>query len=466
MTFTWISNSNYDIFEKLLGVPDYLIETPLAYEKILIKNYVKTPLSHGFYKNEIYGDNVIEFGRYVNDDNIKRLVFTTEELITINDVNGIIELLSIVLWKKYQYKVDNIAHDYIEGVHVFTPKVNLNDVYTIDNISINVDIFIGYVPLLSDEDLDLALKVNDLIFICDIEKYHYEVLEGVVVIKIGSNDYYELKAQSVENAMNDIDIYASQVTYYMKHYFLLDGKYEGIMNEFINVYGFEFVKKALNGELCYKHAFLDKRWVLSAIDAIYNNELPTFTFNSGFYEINKEVLYKLYYCTLRAMHETKNDILRKHLKQVSVATDGTITIPILNTEIIDDVKMKVTMYMNKEVFIQKVKTESDGIHTGNKINGISFTFKVYDQWIFASNIKSKIYNTTRDLTEVKPLKDLQLPMIALEPTEKMGQEQVDYLWVNGKLLTDWAYYYYTTYGKISKVPFLNADDLEDPFSGN
>ena len=37
MTFTWISNSNYDIFEKLLGVPDYLIETPLAYENILIK---------------------------------------------------------------------------------------------------------------------------------------------------------------------------------------------------------------------------------------------------------------------------------------------------------------------------------------------------------------------------------------------------------------------------------------------
>lgn len=467
MTFTWISNSNYDIFEKLLGVPDYLIETPLAYENILIKNYIKTPLAHGFYKNEIYGTNVNKFDGYVNEENIKRLVFTTEEILTIYDVNGIIELLSIVLFKKYAYTVDMILHEFMDGVNYFTPKINLNDVYTIDNISINIDNFIGYVPLLSDMDLGLDVKTSDFIFLCNIERYHYEIIEGIVVIKIGSNAYQELKSQSVEDVMNDIDVFASQIKYYMQKCFLIDSRYEGIMNEFIQVYEFVFVKKALNGQLCYKHDFLTKRWVLDALDAINNNELPTYLFNSDVYETNLEIIAKLQYCAIRAVitDNTKSEILSRHLHQITGASDGTISVPILSNDI-STIKNKINLYMKGNVFITKVKNESDGINTEMKNKGISFTFKVYDQWMFGSNVQSKIYTTTRDLTSVRPLSNLQLPLIDLEPTEKMGQEQIDYLWINGKLLTDWAYYYYTTYGKISKVALLDADSLIDPFGGN
>lgn len=476
MTFTWISNSKYDIFEKLLLVPDYLIETPLAYENILIKNYVKTPLSHGFYKNEIYGNNVQDFETYVNDETIKRLVFSTDKVITINDINGIIELLSIVLCKKYCYKIDNVMHEFVDGIHYFTPKNNLHDLYTIDNISINIDTFIGYVPLLSGVYLDssqkntqyiLDIQTSDLLFLCNIDKYHYEVITGdIVVIKIGSDDYYELKAQQVENAVNDIDIFASEVQYYKEHCFLMHAKYKDIMQEFIEVYHFEFVKKAKNGDFCYKHDVLDKRWVLGAIDAINNNELPTITFYSNMYEVNADVMAKLQYSVLRAVDEINNDVLSRHLHQISVASDGTITIPVLNLDDVETIKVKVNLYMKNNVYLYKIKNESDGLNTASRVDGISFVFKINDQWIFASNVKTKIYTTTQTLSNIRPLKDLQLPMIDLKPTEKMDQEQIDYLWVNGKLLSDWAYYYYINKNKLSKVPLLNADLIEDPFSGN
>lgn len=478
-TIKWISNDQFDIFKDLLEIPDYLIETPLYFNDIYIKNYIKTPLYNGMYKNEVYG-NVDNLTQYIDHIPIKKLIFNTTLNITIDDINGIINILSIALFKHFNFIITNLIHKYSDNIHYFVPKMNDNYIYDfITNLSkihdtIHIDNFIGYTSLLNNtyNKLDYDIQCSDFIWMCNLKKYNYINILNIPLIKVEDNIIF--KSNYVENGINDISIFSSKIRNFMKNSFLIDIIYKDIIQEFINVYNFTYVGESLNNHLCLQHDTLNKQWLLNSIYNIYNNKVPLVPIIDKSFgpESTLNIQISLKYNTMRALSDFDDVIINKHLNDVTVGANLIISLPWLdsNTYII---KTKIKLYMQQKIYIYKTKNYSEAVNTKNhSTEGNYYVLSLYDNWYVVGNMPTKIYPTSNII--VQPLSIL--PSLSLPGTingnavivddkiytinnVNMNSKQLQYLWSSGKYLTDWGYYYYKHYNKISNIPLLNTNDI-------
>lgn len=499
-TIKWVSNDQYDIMKDMFGLPNYLVEAPLYIDDdgndIYIQNYIRTPLYNGMVLNEVYG-KVENFQPYIDDIPIKRLTFYTDKTLTIDEVNGIISILTTVFCKNYHYPINNIIHQYDQG-HYFIPtvaydplynapyifpplnpdisytapytasyntanNVNIYDVYdTIENIekihnNVIVDNMVGYTTLLNNryEDIDQDILCSDFIWMCNLDKYNYINMYDIPVVKV--EEIIQFKSALVERGIHDIDTFVDTIRNLMRHSFLIDVSYKDIIEEFINIYHFTLVGYSLNNHICLQHPFLDKQWLLNAIYNIYNNKLPMLSIADKWvflYESNLTTQISLKYATMRALYETNNPVLQKHVNDIVVDSGLIITVPFLSDNT-TDIIIKINLYMKQSISIYEAKDEHDA-----KAHGVALS--LYNKWyaiIDGKPMRNDVISLNIPGTVENNRVYVDGKMYYLDQNTKITDRQLQYLWSSGKFLNDWAYNYYITNNKISVIPLLHTDDI-------
>jgi hypothetical protein len=471
-TIKWVSNNNYDIMKDLLEIPGYLVEAPFYIDDIYVQNYTQTPLYYGMILNEVYG-KVDNLQQYIDMIPIQSLSFHTNQRLTIDDVNGIIAILYVVLCKNFNYNISNIIHSYDNNDknHHFIPKVNQYDIYdTIENIEkihniVVLNHFIGYTTLLNNtyENIDKDILCSDFIWMCPIEKYNYINILDIPLIKI--EDMTMLKSSYIERGINDIDIFVDTIRNLMKHSFFIDIIYKDIVAELIDVYHFVLVGHSLHNQICLQHNFLDKQWIINAIYNIYNNKLPMIAIGDKWifsYESNITTQLSLKYAATKALDETNIQVLKKHLNDVTVGSDLILVIPFLSDNT-NDIIIKINLYMKQPIHIYKTKDQNEAIYNQRNSDGRFYALSLYNDWYVVGNNKTTIIPATETLRTNIILPSLTLPMDnrmnEIIPNNKITDRQLQYLWSSGRFLNDWAYNYYKIYNKIAKVPLLNTEEI-------
>jgi hypothetical protein len=421
-----------------LEVPDYLAETPLYFDDIYIQNYTRTPLYNRLVLNECYCNGKVDnLQQYINSIPIKKLTFHTKHKLTIDEVNGVVNILFIALCKKFHYPITNIVHYYDNGHH-FVPKINAHDIYDTDDHvalvhnTIVINNFIGYTSILNNkyEEIDHDILCSDLIWMCPLENY-INMLD-IPIIKIEDDILY--KSSLIERGANDMDHYVDTIRNLMKHSFLIDIIYKDIVEEFINVYHFVLVGYSLNNQICLQHSYLDKQWFLNAIYNIYNNnKLPMISLVDKWvfsYEPTPSTQAALKYAATKAIMETNDKVLSKHIHDITVGSDLIVSIPFLSSDT-NDIIIKINLYMKQKVYNTTLLTNNKIILPPLQLPG-----QIDNNFITAD---SKLYT--------------------LDQIDKITERQLQYLWSSGRFLNDWAYNYYNKFRQISQVPLLNTSDV-------
>ena len=353
-TLTWISDK--DIFNELLGVPSYLIETPIMINDVLIEQYSRTPLYKGLIKHvvtvqgsddtDIGGVNAIEEFNKLIQNNFYVMTYTTP-LIRVEEILGVTRQLQIALYNK-GYKTKIIY--YINGNEMtFVLMIKDENLYVDHDIVINVEAFIGYKPLvdLYVDPVEVYIAASELIFQCDLTPFDYIVINGIPVVKVGGQTEQEVFAIRAEFGMD---------------------KLLPIVSKIINLYN-----NNINNNLLTIEAIKEALTNLS---------------------VNHKMVY-LKYAAIRAyMDLYKND----QYKDIKVSSNLMLSVPSSVTDM-EEYRKKVNDYMNvkkTDYFVQVYKTQKEAANDRALMtldnNGIYLTIPLNNDYYVVGNLTPKMIN--------------------------------------------------------------------------
>lgn len=344
-TIVWVTEK--DIFEALLEVPGYLVESPLVLNNILINQYIRTPLYKGLIKHEVdvegTSEDIENFNTLIQN-NLKIITFTTK-LIKVEEILGFTRQLQIALFKQgYKCK---IKYDF-EGLQMtFTPIINGEYLYAYDDIILDVDQFIGYKPLIDlyIDPVKLHIASSDLIYECDLTPFDYKTVNNIPVVKINGQTEQEVFSTRAEFGMDKLLPIVSRL--------------------------------------------------------IYLHNQPTLRFKSK-QNINNQIYLK--YAAIRAFVDTyKNTPDLENYKKIIVDADLNVILPNNN-----NIKNKINQYMyqkKSDYFIQPYNTLKEANNARALMtlenDGIYLTISNHGKYYVVGNIKPKNthYNLIYDLEE-------------------------------------------------------------------
>jgi hypothetical protein len=345
---TWISNQ--DLFFNLLGVYDEDIETPLAFDDMLITYYKKSPLYKGLYKNEITVNHVSDQFKSLITNDIQQLTFN----ITINNSNkllNITSLLKIMLYKHYQYDINDIMIQYTNDTVVLIPTANVND--SIDNIYCTQDNYnkittlidlsqlVNYTPLLdlTNDPISLEIKSSDLIWTYDLSPFNYINLYDIPVVNINSNDAIDTKACYVELTIDKISPIVSYIINLLPTTFFVTDINKNVIDRLTTDFNFKVIPSLLTpNRFCLQHNCLDEQWFYQNLNRLDNNKTPLYSFNIGLYDYRHtqdllQAMLALKEITIKAYTQITNNNLLAN--DIYVDSSMNVTVPILNDSMIN-----------------------------------------------------------------------------------------------------------------------------------
>ena len=383
-TLTWVSDSNYDVFQDIFDVPDYLIETPLAYDGLLIDEYIRTPMYKGLFKNEItYSGDSTSFNQLLDNIDLKVLSYTIP-VIEVELLPGVMRLLQISLYKR-GYDTKMIFNK--EDVITLIPMINDENMYTDEFVDIDVEAFIGYKPLIDlyTDQVDTKIAASDLIDLCDLSFFNYKIIDGIKVVEVNGQSEKEVISVRAEFTIERLlPIVSKIVNLYPTTFYV---KPSVLANEVIDVYQFKRMGDFI------QHPSLTKSWFLESMKRIEDGLLPLMTMNGEWifqYESNLETLAYLKYAAIRAYVDLyKNSPVLNHYKDIKVSSDLNVSVPIFYDDV-EKIKNKINQYMNKKTdqYVQ-VFGKDDAIYNRVRMsldnNGIYLTFPLNKTWVVVGN---------------------------------------------------------------------------------
>lgn len=375
---TWISQN--DTFYQLLGVSDENIETPLAMNDMLITYYKKTPLYKGLSKNELMATNINQFKSMIDPD-IQQLTLTTN-LSNNDELNNLTLFIKIILYKHFDYDINDVVIQYTETSIILMPTVNVNEdvdyLYcTTDDFNkmtsfINLDQCIGYKPLLSltHDPITIELLASDLVWTVDLSAFDYLNLYNIPVVSIKGRDIDHAKATYIEFTLDTLSPLVSSIASLLPNTFIIQLN-KNIVNLLLE-FDFKILPISLPDVVCLQHECLNQQWVINNMSRFEQNGPPLYPFTVYFepYVTTKELVIamaKIYYIatTIYQKYDTEyvNDIV----------VDSTLTafIPISHVSMIDQINHDLNCWdknLNVQLFHDQPKT------TKGKI------FKIKDIW--------------------------------------------------------------------------------------
>lgn len=513
-TFTWISfPSYYDVFQQLLGVSDYNVQGPLAIDDMLIHSYIRIPLYNGFVKNTITSYNISDnFERLTFNNNIVKLIFNINNIIETNEIQGVIDILKIILYKYFNYNIDTIHIEKTDTMIKLVPMTKIlylnttyneyvyctNKIFNNINQTINIENIIGYRPLLTlcqdIYNIDIDVLSSDLIWTYDLSSFNYVNLLNIPIISMLDNINNEIKSVYIEFNTDKILPMISHILKLQINSFYLSNDYLPILHELIKVFNFTIINSKLTDKFCMKHDVFDKNWILNTIDNISNGKLPMYSIINSWYfdyesDINSMVFLK--YATIRSIIDYIIDqgkdeyyILLDHLNDIIIHSDLSVYIPILSIDMIDFIKHNINNYLGKEKYVKMVSNENDAVFLKLKLSTLyskaSFlVFELHDNWYVVGNVEilnedyihydkfNKYYipynpDFVNELIKRKHI-NFNIPInnriIEYTGNDNITDKQLQYLWSSGKYLQDWAKFYYLKFNIVSIIPFKTTSSI-------
>jgi hypothetical protein len=382
---TWISQN--DTFYQLLGVSDEDIETPLAIHDMLITYYKKTPLYKGLSKNELMATNINHFKSLIDPDikmdsslsvlnsinniiDIKQFTLTTN-LSNNDELNNLTLFIKIILYKHFNYDINDVVIQYTDTSIILIPTVNVNQnidyLYcTIDDFNkmtsfINLDQCIGYKPLLSltHDPITIELLASDLVWTLDLSSFDYLNLYNIPVVSIKGRDIDHAKATYIEFTLDTISPLVSSIASLLPNTFIIQLN-KNIVNLLISQYNFKILPISLPDVVCLQHECLNQQWVMNNMTRLEQNGPSLYPFTVYFepYLTTKELvkaMAKIYYMAtiIYKRYDTQyvNDIV----------VDSTLTafIPIFHVSMIDQINHDLNCWdknLNVQLFYDQPKT--------------------------------------------------------------------------------------------------------------
>jgi hypothetical protein len=393
MNFTWVSQHD-DVFYKLFNIASDDIETPLALDNMIIYNYTKIPLYKGLYKNEMKVDYMTDEFKNLIDNDINQLSFDLKNVTTL-ELQGVINLLKIILYKHFNYHIDNINVTYDDYI-VLTPMVNIQ---TMDNVSIepiymhqidldelkqfiNINQLIGYKPLLPNE-LNLTILASDLIWTANLSAFNYINLLNIPSIPIDGVDQKHYQSSLIEFAIDPLTTVISHINNLIKNTFMLDGEYKEEINGIISQFQFKIIPSLLTNKLFLQHSFLDKKWLLLNL-----NQLPRYVLASHWtfnYPSNLTTMAYLKYSAIKSLidysHQLNHPELLDYIDIIQVDSTLNVTIPFIYLDMIDYMTKQIHHYLNTTSFHVEFYDDQPLVQQDDLL-----TFPLYNQWVVVNDM--------------------------------------------------------------------------------
>ncbi len=352
------------------------IETPFATDDLFIKFFNKTPLYNGLYKYEMDVVGSIDIESY------EKLTFKTY-IIDIDKVYWLNRLIQIILYRM-GYHVNHVIIDTIGDHIIYTPTISGEYVYIENPIDLNIESLIGYKALIDDDNVSIEIASSDLIWLCDLSLFKYDIIYDIPVILVNGVEDLRLRTSKIEFAMNPVLAVQSNIYTLLKNTFY----YPDYDKELIIRYGFKIL-----GENYLQHDLFDKYW-------LDQNE-QSYIIDGDWllmYESNVKSVAYLKYAAIRAYVDLYQKTKMMHrVNDIKVGFDLLVYMPIDSDKDIEKLKNKINIYMT-------VKKNNPFIYVTNKNHAVSIylssqgtalTFPFYDEWVVVSNIKENINVTNK-----------------------------------------------------------------------